>query len=233
MAYRNHLLATLYPADLQALEPHLTKVELAKGQILTRQNEPVEEVYFPETAYLANVMRFEDGRTVETSTVGCEGVTGLAAFLADAPCTWEVVTQIEGDAWRLPSAVFRHQVEESRDLLGKTLRLTHDYQSQAAQSAACNAIHDVGPRLARWLLLIQDRAGREDIVLTQGDMATVIGVQRTTINAAASQLRSTGAIGYRRGTVSIRNRPLLESLACECYAAQRARSQALGVINSN
>lgn len=230
MTYRNHVLATLYPSDLEALEPHLVRVALAKGEILTEQDAPVENVYFPETAYLANVMRFSDGRTVETSTVGCEGVSGLAAFMADAPCTWEIVTQIEGDAWRLPASVFRRRVEDSHDLLIKALRLTHDYQSQAAQSAGCNAIHDVAPRLARWLLLIQDRSGRDDIVLTQGDMATVIGVQRTTINAAASQLRATGAIGYRRGTVSVRNRPLLESLACECYAAQRARSQALGVI---
>jgi len=232
MSYRNHVLATLDPVDLEAIRPHLDLVSLTKGQILTAQDAAVEDIYFPGSAYLANVMRFSDGRTVETSTVGCEGVSGLAAFMANAPCTWEITTQIEGDAWRLPVSVFRRQVEASPPLLAKILRLTHDYQSQAAQSAACNAIHEVAPRLARWLLLIQDRSGRPDIVLTQGDMATVIGVQRTTINAAASQLRSTGAIGYRRGTVTIRDREKLESLACECYEAQRARSRALGVIDA-
>jgi len=228
--FQNQVLANLGDEDRAVLEPHLVAVTLRKGEVLTEQDGPVDDVYFPGTADLANVMVFADGRAVETSTVGSEGVSGLAAFLAGAPCSWRVVVQIEGTAWRLSSDVLRRQVQASPALLARTLELTHDYQSQAAQTAACNAIHEVTPRLARWLLLVQDRTDQTDILLTQGDIATLLGVQRTTINAAASELRGAGAIEYRRGKVYIRDRMALKALACSCYEAQRRRSQALGIV---
>jgi CRP-like cAMP-binding protein len=229
-SFQNQVLADLSPEDRAALEPHLVHVTLAKGKVLTEQDSPVDHVYFPETADLGHGMTFPDGRAVETSTVGSEGVSGLAAFLAEAPCTWRIVVQIEGTAWRLDADVFRKQVEASPVLLNRALQLTHDYQSQAAQTAACNAIHEVAPRLARWLLLVQDRTRQTEILLTQGDIATLLGVQRTTINAAASELRAGGAIEYRRGKVRIRSREALEGLSCSCYQAQRRRSEALGIV---
>lgn len=228
--FRNQVLATLNAADHAALEPHLMRVELEKGQILTEQDHMIDYVYFPETADLANTMVFEDGRAVETSTVGPEGVSGLAAFMADAPCAWRIVVQIDGVGWKLDAQVFRRQIEVSNALLNRALQLTHDYQSQAAQSAACNAIHEVTPRLARWLLLVQDRTNQTDLALTQGDLATLLGVQRTTINASAAELRAAGAIGYRRGKVHIKDRAVLSRLTCSCYDAQRRRSEALGVV---
>jgi len=228
--FQNQVLASLNAVDRAALEPHLQAVSLEKGAVLTEQDQPVEQVYFPETADLANVMTFPDGRAVETSTVGSEGVSGLAAFLAQAPCAWRIVVQIEGTAWRLAADVFRRQVEASPALLTRTLQLTHDYQSQAAQTAACNALHEVTPRLARWLLLVQDRTDQVDIALTQEDLATLLGVQRTTINAAAAELRTAAAIAYRRGRVRILDRSVLRRVTCECYAAQRRRSETLGIV---
>ena len=228
--FQNQVLASLNALDRAALEPHLHAVSLEKGAVLTEQDQPVEQVYFPETADLANVMTFPDGRAVETSTVGSEGVSGLAAFLAQAPCAWRIVVQIEGTAWRLAADVFRRQVEASPALLTRTLQLTHDYQSQAAQTAACNALHEVTPRLARWLLLVQDRTDQVDIALTQEDLATLLGVQRTTINAAAAELRTAAAIAYRRGRVRILDRSVLRRVTCECYAAQRRRSETLGIV---
>lgn len=228
--FTNQVLASLNATDRAALEPHLQAVTLEKGAVLTEQDQAVENVYFPETSDLANVMIFADGRAVETSTVGSEGVSGLAAFMAKAPCSWRIVVQIEGTAWRLEADVFRRQVETSPALLERALQLTHDYQSQAAQTAACNAIHEVTPRLARWLLLVQDRTDQVDIALTQGDIATLLGVQRTTINAAAAELRTAGAIEYRRGRVHIEDRSVLRRLTCDCYDAQRRRSEALGIV---
>ncbi|QTC90261.1 Crp/Fnr family transcriptional regulator [Brevundimonas goettingensis] len=228
--FQNQVLSNLGEDDLAALLPHLVAVTLRKGDVLTEQDGPVDEVYFPGTADLANVMMFADGRAVETSTVGSEGVSGLAAFLAGAPCSWRVVVQIEGTAWKLAADVLRRQIQASPALLARALELTHDYQSQAAQTAACNAIHEVAPRLARWLLLVQDRTDQSEILLTQGDIATLLGVQRTTINAAASELRSAGAIDYRRGRVHILDRTALRGVACSCYEAQRRRSQALGIV---
>jgi CRP-like cAMP-binding protein len=228
--FRNQVLQSLNEVDRAALGPHLAEVSLVKGQVLTEQDHAVEAVYFPETADLANVMVFDDGRAVETSTVGSEGVSGLAAFMAKAPCTWRIVVQIEGSGLKLAADVFRRQVEASPELLTRALQLTHDYQSQAAQSAACNAIHEVTPRLARWLLLVQDRTNQVDIALTQGDIATLLGVQRTTINAAAGELRAAGAISYRRGKVRINDRSVLRAMTCSCYDAQRRRSEALGIV---
>ena len=228
--FRNQVLATLNADDRAALEPHLVRVNLAKGQVLTEQDHVVDYVYFPETADLANTMMFEDGRAVETSTVGPEGVSGLAAFMADAPCAWRIEVQIDGLGWKLDAGVFRRQIEASKELLNRALQLTHDYQSQAAQSAACNAIHEVTPRLARWILLVQDRTNQSEIALTQGDLATLLGVQRTTINASAAELRTAGAIGYRRGKVHIKDRSALKRLSCSCYEAQRRRSEALGIV---
>ncbi|HEX8414250.1 MAG TPA: Crp/Fnr family transcriptional regulator [Sphingomicrobium sp.] len=228
--FRNRMLASLNAEDRAALEPCLVLVDLKKGQVLTQPDTPVDAVYFPETADLANVMVLDDGRAVETSNVGSEGVSGLAAVMAKAPCSWRVVVQIEGSAWKLPADVFRRQAQASPDLLSRALQLTHDYQSQAAQSAACNAIHEVTPRLARWLLLVQDRTNQKEMALTQGDLATLLGVQRTTINASAAELRTAGAIGYRRGKVQIRDRSALLGVACSCYQAQRLRSEALGII---
>lgn len=227
---RNQVLLSLNREDRDALAPFLEPVSLEKGQILTEHDQMVDAVYFPETADLANVMVFDDGRAVETSTVGSEGLSGLAAFMAKAPCAWRIVVQIEGRAWKLAADVFRRQVEASPDLMSRALLLTHDYQSQAAQSAACNAIHEITPRFARWLLLVQDRTGQADIALTQSDIATMLGVQRTTINAAASELRAAGAIGYRRGKIGINDRSVLRAMACSCYDSQRKRSEALGVI---
>jgi len=230
LIFRNRVLASLDEIDRAALEPHLAAVTLTKGAVLTEQDQAVDCVYFPETADLANVMIFADGRAVETSTVGSEGVSGLAAFLAHAPCAWRITVQIGGSAWSLAADVFRKQVEASPALLKRALQLTHDYQSQAAQTAACNAIHEVTPRLARWLLLVQDRTNQVDMALTQSDIATLLGVQRTTINAAAAELKTAGAIDYRRGRVRIQDRSVLRRVTCECYDAQRRRSEALGVV---
>lgn len=227
---RNQVLLSLTPEDRAALEPHLIHVDLAKGEVLTEQDTQVDTVYFPETADLANVLDLDDDRAVETSTVGSEGVSGLAAFMAQAPCAWRIVVQIEGSAWKLAADVFRRQIDASPALRDRALQLTHDYQSQAAQSAACNAVHEVTPRLARWLLLVQDRTDKVDISLTQGDLATLLGVQRTTINASAAELRTAGAIGYRRGKVHIKDRSVLRRMTCSCYDAQRRRSEALGII---
>lgn len=229
---RNQVLLSLNRADREALEPFLMPVSLQKGQVLTEQDDQVAAVYFPETADLANVMVFEDGRAVETSTVGSEGVSGLAAFMAQAPCAWRIVVQFGGSGWQLAADVFRRQVESSPELMTRALQLTHDYQSQAAQSAACNAIHEVTPRLARWLLQVHDRTSQNAITLTQGDIATLLGVQRTTVNAAAAELRAAGAISYRRGKIGINDRSVLRAMACSCYEAQRRRSEALGIFAS-
>ncbi len=155
----NRLWAAMCAADKDALRPHMTLRHLPHGDIVTRADEEVKTVYLPVSADLANVVRFEDGRSGMATNVGREGVTGLAAFLAEEPCGWDVEAQVAGEAWALPADILRRRIDDSPDLLKLLLRLTHNNQVEAAQNAVCNALHTVTPRLARWLLTLQDRTG--------------------------------------------------------------------------
>lgn len=225
----NGMLESLDEADQIALEPHLRRMTVEKDQILIEQELLVREVHFPVSTELSNLMAFSDGRVVEISTVGSEGVSGLAAFLAEAPCAWRVTVR-EGDTViALSAAALRKQVAVSPRLLKRLMLLTHDNQSQGAQNAACNAIHDSTSRLARWILTLCDRTGREALELTQEEMSVMLGVQRTTVSAGAAELKRQGAISYARGALRVENRRRLEAAACECYPMQRARTDRLGL----
>jgi CRP-like cAMP-binding protein len=220
----NRLWAAMDPADQEALKPHMTLRHLPRGDILTGVGESVGIVYFPVTADLANVIPFSDGHRGMATNVGREGVSGLAAFLADEPCGWDVQVQIGGAAWALPAEALRKQVEASASLLALLLSLTHFNQIEAAQNAVCHALHTVTPQVARWLLTVQDRIGLDRFPVTQEDVGALIAARRTTVNASWQELRSAGAIAYSRGNVRIVDRAKLKSLACECYAAIAVRA---------
>ena len=224
----NRLWAAMAAADKAALRPHMTLRHLPQGDVVTRTGEEVKVVYLPVTTDLANVIRFEDERSGMATNVGREGVTGLAAFMADEPCGWDVEVQIAGDAWALPADPLRRRVLESPELLELLMRLTHNNQVEAAQTAVCNAVHTVTPRLARWLLTIQDRTGHDAFQLTQDDLATTMSVRRTTVNASWQELGRLGGIKASRGMVRIASRDVLEGAACECYGALRRRTVSVG-----
>lgn len=229
---RNHLWSAMDAADQEALRPHVIVRHLPVGDVLTRTGEAVETVYLPLTADLVNVIRFEDGRGGMATNVGIEGVSGLAAFLADEPCGWDIQVQFSGSAGALSTEVLRRRVDESPGLLTLLLRLTHFNQIEAAQNAVCNAVHMITPRVARWLLTVQDRTGGSQLRITQDDVATLIGARRTTVNASWQELRRAGAIAHTRGAVRIADRALLKQQACECYDALWSRSQALrGIVD--
>lgn len=230
MVYGNHFLDTLEAADEAALRPHLRRVEVETGQTLIVQDTPVTEVHFPVDAQLANLVRFPDGGGIETAVVGREGLSGLAPCMAEVPCGWEVAVRLPGAIHVLPTLVLRERFRASAPLLNKLLRLSYVYQMQAVQHAACNAAHTALPRVARWLLTASDLTPGEPIHLTQEELANLLGAQRTTVNEAASQLKARQAISYARGVIRILDRPALERLACECYAMERGRIEAAGVM---
>lgn len=224
----NRLWAAMAPEDKAALRPFLIRRHLPQGDVITRTGHDIETVYLPTTADVANVIRFTDGRSGMATNVGREGVTGLAAFLADEPCGWDCEVQIAGDAWALSADRLRTRCEASPALLQLLMTLTHNNQVEAAQNAVCNAVHTVTPRLARWLLTIQDRTGRDEFQLTQDDLATTMSVRRTTVNASWQELGRAGAIVSRRGVVRIVSRETLEQAACECYGALQLRTATVG-----
>ncbi|HEY0599037.1 Crp/Fnr family transcriptional regulator [Brevundimonas sp.] len=230
MAFDNHFLDRMEPADLEALRPHLRRMEVSAGQILIEQDTVAAEVHFPADAQLANLVRFSDGWAIETAVIGREGLSGLAPFMAEVPCGWEVAARTPGAVHALPARVLRDRFRVSGPLLNQLLRLSYVYQMQAVQHAACNAVHTVLPRVARWLLTASDLTPGEDIRFTQEELAGMLGAQRTTVNEAANQLKDRGAIRYSRGVVRVLDRPLLERLACECYRMERGRIEDAGVM---
>jgi CRP-like cAMP-binding protein len=214
---RNHVLNSISPKDREALAPHLKLVELESGDVLYEPDRPVDRVYFPNTAVLSVVMVMEDGRTVEADTVGFESAVGLIAALGASMSVNRTFTQIPGTVIGLPATRLRQQADESAALRMVLLRHAQANLAQAHQSVACNALHGVEQRLCRWLLASNDRTDREVVELTQQYLATMVGVQRTTITQSLRELTTAGLIRQGRGQIQILNRRGLEARACECY----------------
>ena len=179
---------------------------------------PVEAVYFPSNAVLSIVTDMRDGRSVETATVGFESAVGLLPALGEQSSSSAVFAQIGGAAISIPAKALRERASVSPALLKLILRFAQSNASQAEQSVACNALHNVPARLARWLLMTDDRIGNDTVPLTQEYLAVMVGVQRTTVSAAAAELKLAKLIRYVRGQIEIIDRPGLERRACECYA---------------
>jgi CRP-like cAMP-binding protein len=218
--FRNYLLSAFDPADRDALIPDLTEVSLSAGQVLYRPGERVDGVYFPSTAVISVATLMSDGQIVETGAVGFESAIGVLAALSGDPMRSQVFVQMPGAAMRLPAAALQRQALDSPGLIKLLLRHAQADVAQAELMAACNALHAAAPRLARWLLMTSDRTGSAVMALTQEDMSLMLGVQRTTISAAANQLRDRRLISYSRGQLRILNREGLIAAACECYGVR-------------
>lgn len=220
--FQNLTLAGLHQDDLDALTPHLSERRVARGDVLIAQGALVEQVHFPTTAYLANTVTFSDGRSAETFVMGVEGVSGLAPFLADAPCAWAVEVTTPGDVYEMSASILRGLNERSPRLRRQLLRLCNDYQAQASMGVACAALHNATARLARFLLVSMERTRADHLNLTQEDLGALLGVQRTTVNASAMELKAFGAVTYSRGKIRLKDRDALRRAACECYPLHKA-----------
>lgn len=219
----NQLLRALPAADYALIRPHLQRVSLGVGEIISDAKSRSRNVLFPETAVLSLIVVMADGAAVEAATVGNEGIAGLAAFLGDGAMTTQCLTQIAGDAQRLPAIALMRAVEESVALGVLLRRYTQAFINQLAQSVACNRLHTIDQRCARWLLMTHDRVGGGDSFdLTQEFLSYMLGVRREAVSAASRGLQHLGIISYRRGHISVLDRPALERASCECYGDTRA-----------
>ena len=219
---RNMVLTAMNPSDRRALEPHLQFVSLASGGILYEPGYQVDWVYFPNTAVLSVVTVMADGRTVESDTVGYESVVGALCALGASCSTSRTFTQIPGSAVRLSASRLRRRADESADLRRLLIRHAQANLAQAHQSVACNALHGLSERLCRWLLMSHDRTASDRVQLTQQYLATMLGVQRTTVTEALGEMAAKGLIRQGRGCIHILDRGRMETLVCECYDAVRA-----------
>jgi CRP-like cAMP-binding protein len=220
----NRLLANVPPGEREWLAPEFELVSLELKQMLYRENEPIEHVYFPVTGVLSLVSQMEDGRGIEVATVGNEGMVGLPVFLqARLTSAHMAFSQVPGQSLRMPAARFSEFIAGSKNggLHVTMNRYTQALMSMIARAVACNALHSVQQRACRWLLTTHDRAGSDEFLLTQEFLGQMLGVTRPSVNEVARVLQDAGAVDYSRGRVTILNRRELEARSCECYSVIR------------
>ncbi|HEX5775178.1 MAG TPA: Crp/Fnr family transcriptional regulator [Caulobacteraceae bacterium] len=222
MGWENHFLDSLPTADLNALRPSLERISVERDRVLAEIGRPVAFVYLPRTCIVSVVAVMEDGRTVESRTIGHEGGVGLLHALGSRHAYERVTVDVPGESYRLPIDVLAAQAQKSNLLVRRIVSHAQATILQSAQLTACNTLHSVETRLCRWLLMTQDRLGGPEVVpLTQEHLAIMLGVQRTTVTAIAGELQAKGLIRYARGAIHILDRERIERCACECYEMMR------------
>ena len=218
VSIQNLLLASLPPGDLKRILPQLEIVPLRLKEFLHKPGEPIEHVYFPGTGFCSIVTVLEDGSMVEAATVGREGLVGLAATLNENCTTLASMVQTDIEVcYRMKASAFREEMERCGTFHDLIMRYQQALMAFIMQTAACNAAHSIEQRLARWLLVAQDRMDADNFLLTQEFIAMMLGASRSTVSEIAAELQKSGFITYSRGRVSIRDREALEAASCECY----------------
>ena len=217
VAVRNRLLAALPAREYRALAGGLEPVTLAFGDVLYEAGARIRHVYFPDDCLVSLLSSVDAGRAAEVGLVGAEGMVGVPVVLGIAVSPFLAVVQGAGTAMRMKTADLRREFAASPALQRQLFRFTHLLMTQVAQTAACNRFHVVPQRLARWLLMTRDRVGSNQFLLTQEFLARMLGVRRVGVTAAARALQQRNLIDYRRGTITILDRPGLKAAACGCY----------------
>jgi len=223
----NRLLAALPPEDFARLQPHLELVPLPLGLVVYESGGAQGYVYFPTTAIVSLLYVLEDGACAEIAVVGNEGVVGIALFMGGETTPSRAVVQSAGESYRLKASVLKAEFERGGALQHVLLRFTQALITQMTQTAVCNRHHSVEQQLCRWLLLSLDRLPTNELVMTQELIANMLGVRREGVTDAAGKLQAEGMIHYRRGHITIVDRPKLEARVCECYAVVRRETDRL------
>jgi CRP-like cAMP-binding protein len=228
----NRLLRALSRADYEYLLPHLEPVALPLRMVLGEPGVNVTHAYFPSTGMASMVNEMKDG-TVEVGTVGNEGMVGTPILLRSTSLTTRTFMQLVGEGHRVAAEPFMQMIRQSSDAERLFFRYTQAMFDQLAQWVACNRLHSLESRCARWLLMTADRAGGDSFTLTHEFLSYMLGVHRPAVSLVASELSERGLLRYRRGAVTVIDREGLEAASCECYAiARRATEQVFDVVKS-
>jgi len=213
----NRLLAALPDAEYQHLIPHLQHVSLSLKQVLYEVGEPIEYVYFPHWSIVSSLATLEDGSMIEVGLVGNDGITGIPAALGDNIATTTATVQIPDSAMRMKANLLKTEFQRGGSFQSLLLRYMQAQHAFVSQNAACNRLHQLDGRLARWLLLVCDRVESKELPLTHEFIGQMLGVRRAGVTEAANTLQKAGLIRYNRGKITILNREGLEAFSCECY----------------
>lgn len=208
-AARRHLLDQCEPFDLEL------------SSELSVRGEPLSHAYFPRAGFISLVIDVDHYPPLEVGMVGREAMLGSELVLGLAKTPWRALVQGAGTSWRIGAEALRAELASSPALMQvlQTSLLVRLHQQTLA--SACERFHEIGPRLARWLLMSQDRAQADSFHVTQEFMALMLGVRRVGVTVAAGEFQSSGLIAYHRGELTVLNRAALEGQACSCYAADK------------
>ncbi|HXC29537.1 MAG TPA: Crp/Fnr family transcriptional regulator [Stellaceae bacterium] len=224
---KNRLLAGLTAEDLAQLIEHLEPVLLPKKRVLYEVGAPLDHIYFIEEGLASVLTTMEDGASSEVGMVGPEGLIGVSALLGGSVSAQHVVMQLPGRGHHIAAKRCKSVFDESPRVRRVLLRFIEDLLNLSSQTAGCNRLHSVEQRSARWLLMASDRVSSNVLPLTQEFLAAMLGVRRSGVSEAMSELQRSGLVRYRRGEITIIDRAGLERTACECYGLDKRRVQRL------
>lgn len=221
--FRNRVLSSLPESDLKRMMRFLAPVTLNQHDVLL--DGKTSFGYFLEEGIASVVVALENGSSVEVGIVGFEGVVGVPILLGAPPAADRTFMQIAGSGFRIPAAQLKAEFERGGELRSRVQRYMQAFFAQTAQSAACNRLHSIEERLARWMLSCHDRVEQDELRLTHEFLGQMLGAPRSTVTLAAGLLQRAGMIEYKRGVVTVKNRGQLEGAACECYEVVRKAFQ--------
>lgn len=223
----NRLLASLGSTDWLRLQPHVDRVVLNRKESVYEPGQTLSHAYFP-TTLLASLMHVtEDGDCAESALVGNDGMLGVSLFMSGTPSSGYASVLASGEAYRIPAGILMQEFERAGDTMRVLLRYTQALLTQTAQHAICARHHLVTQQVAFCLLQQADRSQSDEVLMTQEQIATRLGVRREGVTEGAGHLQKLGLIRYSRGHVEILDREGLEEQACECYGALRNEYQRL------
>ena len=224
---QNHLIERLPRKDRARLLALCEPVQLVLAEVLCEPGTPARYVYFPTEGFISLVAMIEGTPGVEVGMVGREGMLGAELALGVPTAPLHALVQGAGASWRIEATAFQRELSDSPGLQRSLHRYLYVLMAQLATSAACLRFHQIGPRLARWLLMTQDRANSNSFHVTQEFLAYMLGVRRVGVTMAAGALQRSGLISDHRGDFTVLDRSSLEAAACGCYAAGRESYAAL------
>jgi len=213
----NKILLSIPDQEYALIRPHLEFLRMPHHLSLYEPGQPLEFVHFPNTGMVSLVIATEDGKTVEVGEVGREGFSGIQAAVGINRNEVREVVQIAGDGFRVRIGALQGVLQSAPALQRILTRYAVVQGMQFAQTAACNRLHNIEQRLARWLLITQDRVDSPTLAITHDFLATMLGTDRPTVSLAAGILQDKQIIEYTRGMVQILSRTKLEECTCECY----------------
>jgi CRP-like cAMP-binding protein len=216
-AVTNKILLSLSREEYKRVLPKLELVRLKLHQVIHEAGETIKSGYFVNTGVISVLVVQPDGKSVEVGLIGKEGFVGLPLLVGYHRSPTRLITQGDGTAYRCDAETLRQLLRQCPDLERQLHRYGHRLALQTTQIAACNRLHEVEERLARWILMSQDRIESDNLPLTQEFLAQMLGSRRASVTVAAGILQKAGLISYTRGSVQILNRKKLEDAACDCY----------------